>query len=275
MVDAKSIGGQLQDARLAQGLSIESLAASTRINRSYLTALEQNDYAAFPARIYAVSFLRQYANALGLPSDDLVSMFSQQLADAAAFPVTIHQLDPALPLSSIRLAAYEKIRRWVRELMAKRANLVVAMGLLFVGSVGWWYASEPRAATTPATVDTAGSETPAAPATGAAAPAQETARAASLAAAIPSDTFDVELRAAASVWVRLVLDGGPSQEEILEAGGSRMLRARERLQFSTVDAGALHLVLNGELQDALGDRQQTRFIQVERDGWRILPEGSF
>ncbi|MCY4188444.1 MAG: DUF4115 domain-containing protein [Bryobacterales bacterium] len=275
MVDAKSIGGQLQDARLAQGLSIESLAASTRINRSYLTALEQNDYAAFPARIYAVSFLRQYANALGLPSDDLVSLFSQQLADAAAFPAPIHQLDPSLPISSIRLAAYEKIRRWIREFTAKRDNLVVAMGLLFVGSVGWWYASEPRAATTPAPVDTAAAATAAAPIAGAAAAARETARAASLAAALPSDTFDVELRAVASVWVRLVLDGGPSQEEILKAGESRMLRGRDRVQFSTVDAGALNLVVNGELQDALGGRQQTRFIQVERDGWRILPEGSF
>lgn len=90
-----------------------------------------------------------------------------------------------------------------------------------------------------------------------------------------AETLAIQLRASGEVWVRAVVDGGRSQEAILQAGNLRTFRARERVQFTAGNAGAITLVVNGQVQDSIGERGQVRHIQVDRDGWKALPAGSF
>ena len=90
-----------------------------------------------------------------------------------------------------------------------------------------------------------------------------------------AETLAIQLRASGEVWVRAVVDGGRSQEAILQAGNLRTFRARERVQFTAGNAGAITLVVNGQVQDSIGERGQVRHIQVDRDGWKALPPGSF
>ena len=60
------IGAQLQAAREARGLSLEELAAETRIPQRHLVTIEAGEFAALPARTYAIGFSRTYAKAVGL-----------------------------------------------------------------------------------------------------------------------------------------------------------------------------------------------------------------
>lgn len=66
----ESVGARLMRARTAQGKSLQQVSALTRIPERHLAAIEAGDFAALPARTYAVGFSRSYAKVLGL--DDAV-----------------------------------------------------------------------------------------------------------------------------------------------------------------------------------------------------------
>ncbi len=75
--EAARLGEQLRDARIALGLSIEDMAASLRIRRVYLGALEEGRVRELPAPAYVLGFVRTYARALGLDDDDMVRRFRE------------------------------------------------------------------------------------------------------------------------------------------------------------------------------------------------------
>lgn len=289
MVGTESIGERLRAARLEQGFSIDQVVEQTRINRDYIAALESDDYAAIPADFYAVSFLRQYSAVLGLPTDDMVSVLRQKLAEIDDTPTEFSLLQMSAASHTLRAAAIEKIRRWTGEFIVNRANAVVAAALMLVGALGWWYvgcsetaviATLPEAAVVESLGGAEDAEVAPAPGTG----ASESVRPAATSVAPPprrpaslgsAETLAIQLRASGEVWVRAVVDGGRPQEAILQAGNLRTFRARERLQFTAGNAGAITLVVNGQVQDSIGERGQVRHIEVGRDGWKALPSGSF
>lgn len=288
MVEGESIGGRLKAARLEQGFSLEQVVEQTRINRDYIAALESDDHAAIPADFYAISFLRQYSAVLGLPTDDMVSALRQELADADDTTAEFSQLQVSPTSHALWAAGFEKIRRWTGEFIANRANAVVAAALMLVGAIGWWYVgcSETAVIATPpegAGVESLGAAGGAEAAAADGTEASESARPATPPVAPTpgpaplgsAETLAIQLRASGEVWVRAVVDGGRSQEAILQAGNLRTFRARERVQFTAGNAGAITLVVNGQVQDSIGERGQVRHIQVDRDGWKALPAGSF
>ncbi len=299
MTDEESIGSLLKAARLEQGFSIDHVVEQTLISRRYIMALESDDHAAMPGAFYAISFLRQYSEALGLPSDDLADALRRKLADVDYTPAEPISIEVRSGSRKLRSAAFEKIRRWTGEFIVNRSNAVVAAILMLAGALGWWYVE--RSATvviatlpdlvgveSPSTTE-ADSEVAAAPNTEvevAVAPSTEVARSvrpvtvpaaqtSEPAPPGPSETLVIQLRASGEVWVRVILDGGRPQDAILQAGNLRTFRAQERLQFTAGNAGAITLVVNGEAQDSIGGLGQIRHIQVDRDGWKALPAGSF
>ncbi|MCL6595574.1 MAG: DUF4115 domain-containing protein [Firmicutes bacterium] len=70
---ARGVGRALRECREAFGRSLADVAESTRIRESYLKALEEGDYTAFPGEFWARLFLRSYAQYLGLPPEELIA----------------------------------------------------------------------------------------------------------------------------------------------------------------------------------------------------------
>jgi transcriptional regulator with XRE-family HTH domain len=69
------LGNTLSRARRARGITIEDVERDTHVSRRYLTALETEDFAIFPAPVYARGFLRTYSRYLGLNPEELVRVF--------------------------------------------------------------------------------------------------------------------------------------------------------------------------------------------------------
>ncbi len=63
---APGIGARLRAAREARGLSYEAVTAELRIRTVTLAAIEREDHAALPERVYLLGLLRTYARFLGL-----------------------------------------------------------------------------------------------------------------------------------------------------------------------------------------------------------------
>ncbi len=66
-----TVGQRLKEAREAKGLSLEDIAASTRIPRRHLESLEASEWEKLPAPTYSVGFARNYAVALGLDRTEI------------------------------------------------------------------------------------------------------------------------------------------------------------------------------------------------------------
>jgi cytoskeletal protein RodZ len=67
--------GMLPDlliARQKSGVSLQEIAAATKITVSYLRAIEEGVFEKLPGGIYTVSYIRQYARAIDYDEDELV-----------------------------------------------------------------------------------------------------------------------------------------------------------------------------------------------------------
>lgn len=76
----ESVGARLMRAREAMGQSRAQMAAITKIPERHLAEIESNNFAALPARTYAVGFSRSYAKALGLDDKEIVDAVRAELA---------------------------------------------------------------------------------------------------------------------------------------------------------------------------------------------------
>src|ERR671916_55129 len=72
------IGETLREARVRQRVNIEELERSTKIRAKYLRALENEEFGLLPGPTYVKSFLRTYAEKLGLDPQLLVEEYRAQ-----------------------------------------------------------------------------------------------------------------------------------------------------------------------------------------------------
>ncbi len=73
--DRNNIGSRLRAAREAKGLTISQLADQTRVRVAALEAIEAGDFARLPEPIYVQSYLRAFAQAVGLPVEPVLEAF--------------------------------------------------------------------------------------------------------------------------------------------------------------------------------------------------------
>ena len=76
------LGNRLKEARLAKGLSLEDLQEMTKIQKRYLTGIEEGNYSIMPGSFYARAFIKQYAEAVGLNSDELLKEYQSEVPGA-------------------------------------------------------------------------------------------------------------------------------------------------------------------------------------------------
>jgi cytoskeleton protein RodZ len=81
------LGERLRLARESRGISLSRAAAETRILQRYLVALEDSDFINLPGDVYTRGFIRNYANYLELPAEELLEMY--RIERGRADPVTV------------------------------------------------------------------------------------------------------------------------------------------------------------------------------------------
>ena len=75
-----TVGDLLRRTRQEQNIAVEQVAGTLRIRAAYITAIEQGRYDRLPGSVYALGFVRTYANALGLDGEEAVRRFKLESA---------------------------------------------------------------------------------------------------------------------------------------------------------------------------------------------------
>jgi transcriptional regulator with XRE-family HTH domain len=75
------LGRRLRSERERRHITLEAIAANTKISVALLRDLERDDVSRWPAGIFRRSFIRSYAEAIGLDGDDIVQEFLERYPD--------------------------------------------------------------------------------------------------------------------------------------------------------------------------------------------------
>lgn len=94
MAEAGILG--VRSWRQTKGISLESIAASTKLSTRQLDAIENGDFNRLPGGIYNTSYIRQYARAIGFDEGDLLAYYR-----AACSPSPAHLRAPVSPWSAL------------------------------------------------------------------------------------------------------------------------------------------------------------------------------
>lgn len=253
-----AIGQTLRTAREAQGISLQDVAARTRIQAAYLEKIEQGEMEGLPAISFTRGFIRNYARMLGLDEPDFQEQLRQLGQAVEAVPPP-----PMKPLTE-RLLDAEKVASipWPQiALLGLLAILVLWVGYLLVRVfLPSDTAYEPPAKTpavqasavpAPAAGRPAGSgAAPApvpplssAPSTGpaAGAPAAGTVR-----PGMGPNALRVRIQGLEDTWVRYIVDRGPALEVLMRPAETATLDAEDEVRLTIGRSRGVSVYLNGE-----------------------------
>ncbi len=129
-----SIGEVLKQARQRAGMEISVAEEKTKIRTRYLRALEGEEWDALPGDVYTKSFLRTYAQLLGLDAEALVDEFRRGREDPRGvghYPITE-------PMLRTRRRADQTGRDWApgRGLAIGVLIVILLLVLLVLGLTG-------------------------------------------------------------------------------------------------------------------------------------------
>jgi cytoskeletal protein RodZ len=132
----QTLGQRLRAEREKKGLSIPELANRTRIRAPFFEAIEADKPEQFPGRFFYRSFLRQYADMLGLPESavqpEIEQSITEELAEKADREARVQGFKPEVPpLPTGRINVREETRRWMTRLSVLLGVLILCSGVYF------------------------------------------------------------------------------------------------------------------------------------------------
>ncbi len=81
---AERFGRYLAQQRELRGLSIENVSDQTKLSKSVLRALEAEDFANLPERVFVVGYVKAYAKCVGLSVEETLLRLEETLNQNAA-----------------------------------------------------------------------------------------------------------------------------------------------------------------------------------------------
>ena len=128
-ITADDIGTLLRNARADAGFTVVEIAEMTRITKSHITALEDNDYSRLPGIAYIPGFIRSYCKVVNIDPQPLIAAYKQTTnpeRDKPVYKFPVQALVPKMAGSMV-------------------AMFVVVAGL--AGYIGWNFLQEDTAST--------------------------------------------------------------------------------------------------------------------------------
>lgn len=246
----RALGEEFRAAREARGLSLSDVSEQIHIRSVYLQALENEDWSAIGAPVYARGFIRTYARFLGLDPESAIQRFNE--SDSGTAPAATS------PGPAARDSAGDRDER-----KGPSPLLYVAAALAFVlvGAVLYNFYSFQVAERNKVSAGAAPAATaaPAAPPTEAAAAVAPSAAATDLQVAAspeptpsakPSKTLTLKL--SENSWLRVLVDGQNVMEGVFPQGTVRTFRGNKAL-VRIGNAGGVDVDVNGKSVGKLGN----------------------
>lgn len=125
------IGERLKEARLEQDLSLESLQETTKIQKRYLEAIEQENFKILPGNFYARAFIKEYASAVGLDPNEILEEYKEDLPQS--------EDNSAAPYSHIQRSRKDERPSKTSSVFSIIPTVIVALLVVGIIFVIWFF----------------------------------------------------------------------------------------------------------------------------------------
>ena len=290
------LGQRLRDQRQESNTTIAEVADQTKIHEQMLRALENEDTSPFPSAFFALSFLRQYAAAIGFSPGETAELENEMKAVLEAPQAWRDREQPSVherPQGAARLAV-GKLRRRGSAFRKRNGQVLAALGLTVAGSVGWWLMSEnhrEEESVAPPEISVASEATAQEPGD---APALQAGAVTTLpeqpeglasesrAPRAPVVTPNwgsgrlarVLVGAAAPVWVRWKVDSAAPRSTMVQPGSPIRFHVAEAAYLTTGNVGNTNIEIDGVRQE-LEETASVRHYRITGQGIFGIPPNSF
>jgi cytoskeletal protein RodZ len=102
----KRLGEFLREERQARGISLQQIAADTRISMKMLQAIEEGDDEQLPAPVLIKGFLRAYALRIGLDPEDVIVEYQDLIEEVGARHEAIEKFHQRLHPKTSRIKIF-------------------------------------------------------------------------------------------------------------------------------------------------------------------------
>lgn len=256
----KTFGEELQKLRQSAGLSLDDIAAETKISKQILSSLESGDFRYLPQKVFCRNFVNQYAVVVGTDPYTLLESFDgawdRFLLASGAHP---RLLDEEAPF--IRTVRW---RFWIPVLIA--AAIVVAAAVVI------WRSSAPnqRMGVGTTAIETPISIPPSPSNLTAPRPSPGVVDEPGLVDQEDLVSIIVRVEQEMECWVHFRDRDGVAGGKLLAAGTEETLEMMGPVKLTIGDASAVVLEVGGEIYRNLGRPGQVVHTEVSYDGLRVL-----
>lgn len=268
-----SVGHDLQEGRRQRGMSLDEAAARTRIRRTALEALENDDYATLTVEVTTKGFLRAYARCLDLDEREILTRYEQIVAERRRREV---------PQSPIGQTSRVSTPEWKTHLTLAGATLAV-LAVVIAGVIAFTSTTTPPEHPAAISVQPApqvtvpdalpnGEPIPSGtadvpPTSPSAPPSPEATMALNQPPnppAAPAKNQRLMIAATETSWVHVTIDGEEQKEALLQPGERITWEAEREFRLTLGNAGGVRVVFNDQSLDALGSSGRVRTIVLPR-----------
>lgn len=263
------VGQKLRLAREAQARTLEQVSASTRISIHALEAIEADNVTSISSAFLYRSFVRQFAEYLGLDYAEL-SLAVEEAGQQFPAPLIPGQGASHPPKVAALPVARKKNSRLLLSVSAFAVVLVACSGLYAA-----WQKSKvnlpsiwrvPSAQTkSPAHAGLVPDRSPTATK-----PTDSIAADINKGRSTDPNGFTLELSATEPAWLSIIADGKQSFNGILERAQRKILEGHRTASVRTENAGVVKVVFNGKALGTLGPRGQVRTVLFTKNNYEIL-----
>lgn len=123
MLKLTGLGTRLKEARLAKGYTLDDLQGITKIQKRYLSGIENEDYSMMPGAFYIRAFIKQYAEAVDADPDEMLALYREDSGEAPSA-----EQEPAQPATLQRSGGLKSNSR-LKEVMPK---IIVALFIVMI-----------------------------------------------------------------------------------------------------------------------------------------------
>ena len=251
---ARTVGARLREAREKRGVSLRQIATKTRISIMSLEALERSDLSRLPGGIFTRSFIRAYAQEVGLDPDRTIDDFIAELPpDAVTATASYAVIEDGEKLESDRKAVATALRLALVSLPI--IGLVIYYGMQRAPAAG-------EDGAPAATAGSRASDAPSADPPHAAAAVVSTTSTPAVSPQVLQLSMVIAPRA--RCWVSVNADGEQVFSGMMNAGEKRALTAKEQITLNVGDAGAFVYTLNGRAGKTLGGSGEVVSARITR-----------
>lgn len=127
----RTIGERLKTERERVWMSLDEVSNTTRINKKYLQAIEENEFEMFSSHAQAIGFIRNYSNALNVDPTNLIAIYKRDF-EAEKLSRKITKIDDEEFEKSKNPTFYSKLKQ--TQLTSKRvwAGISVLFIIVFI-----------------------------------------------------------------------------------------------------------------------------------------------